>query len=308
MFFEETLQCSTSLECGLQSFTPNVKIVGGSIAVAHSWPSIVFIQFKYKLDYVESGNTFQHQVSRTCSGTLINQNTVLTAAQCYVDQVSFTSNGNSYNFPVATNTYYPTFESMYSVYLGFHDISDIFTGTFTYPGRKISVTNFIKHPNFDSTNLLNDIAILKLSSKACLDSYVKLSCLPTVANYPATTGIDVWTAGWGDLSENNNVLISLELNNVKFTLYPDTQCTNVMTSMTKDWTKQLCAGDVAGGPSRCCEVTQTLVAIIHVLWFSHWISSRQTRSSGASIVMLSLRRLSAMCCSYRFLDRCSPMN
>ena len=59
-------------------------------------------------------------------GTLIDTQTVLTAAHSIVDS---NPNSNPLNIsgtlvPVVTNSYYPTFASMYTVTLGLHDITD----------------------------------------------------------------------------------------------------------------------------------------------------------------------------------------
>ena len=48
-------------------------------------------------------------------GTLLDTRTVLTAGHCIVSRVVFTYYWNTYAFTVQTNSYYPTFESMYTV-------------------------------------------------------------------------------------------------------------------------------------------------------------------------------------------------
>lgn len=52
------------------------KIIGGSDAVAHSWPSLVGLFGKLPHD-----NGINFMWSQFCGGTLIDKQTVLTAAQ-----------------------------------------------------------------------------------------------------------------------------------------------------------------------------------------------------------------------------------
>lgn len=138
---------------------------------------------------------------------------------------------------------------MYSVYLGIHDIVDVFAQSFSYPVRKVSVMSFIRHPQFDPVDLKNDIAVIKLRSSVSLDNYVQLACLPKNSVYPS--GENVWTAGWGDLTESASALISFRLNNVQFTLYNMNECGNVSIGLFKDSNSQICAGDLNGIKGVC---------------------------------------------------------
>jgi hypothetical protein len=50
----------------------------------------------------------------------------LTAAHCILDDsLDQTINGITYILPIELNDKYPTYESMITVYLGIHDLSDI---------------------------------------------------------------------------------------------------------------------------------------------------------------------------------------
>lgn len=69
---------------------------------------------------------------------------------------------------------------------------------------------------------------------------IQPACLPnpSMANYPTSTNIDVWAAGWGALAEDQSG--PDKLYNVKMTLYSSNYCNKVPG--TKDWNKQICAG------------------------------------------------------------------
>ena len=58
-----------------------------------------------------------------CSGTLIDRNTILTAAHCINFERFYTESGVNYKYAIIPNELYPTLESTYTVYLGLHSLS-----------------------------------------------------------------------------------------------------------------------------------------------------------------------------------------
>jgi len=56
----------------------------------------------------------------------------------------------------------------------------------------------IKHDDFDEEELLNDIALLRLSEKVELTESIQISCLPKEESdqYPGWN-VDAWIVGWG---------------------------------------------------------------------------------------------------------------
>ena len=122
-------------ECGIINTTPDLlRIVGGTTAIAYSWPSIAIIIFSYKATVLVGGSYQTISESTLCGGSLLDLTTVLTAAHCIVTQISYTYNGKTYNYKVVPNQYYPTIGSMYTVYLGIYDRSNL-----NSPGSQIIV-------------------------------------------------------------------------------------------------------------------------------------------------------------------------
>ena len=122
-------------------FPANVKSVGGSRATAGSWPSLAYIKWNYKASYFfETGDYLTYAFSASCGGTLIDRQTILTAAHCIPTTVDFTYADTTYTLLVTTNPYYPTVASMFSVYLGVQSL----TGINMYPVVKMNVANVIR--------------------------------------------------------------------------------------------------------------------------------------------------------------------
>uniref|UniRef100_A0AAR2K3H7 pancreatic elastase n=1 Tax=Pygocentrus nattereri TaxID=42514 RepID=A0AAR2K3H7_PYGNA len=131
---------SIALRNVLYQQTMEGRVVGGEVAKPHSWPWQISLQF-------QSGNSYHH----TCGGTLVRRGWVMTAAHC-VDR-----------------------QRTYRVVLGDHNISQ-------HEGKEqyISVSRVYIHPNWNSNMISNgyDIALLRLSADATLNSYIQLGSLP----------------------------------------------------------------------------------------------------------------------------------
>ena len=112
-------------DCGISFQTPNARIVGGITANPYSFPSIALIKFNYKRDISSNGRIYTYTFAASCGGTLISPSVILTASHCIQKDVKLS--GQSY--PVVVNQYHPTRGSMYKVYLGLQDKSDLNSAT-----------------------------------------------------------------------------------------------------------------------------------------------------------------------------------
>jgi hypothetical protein len=89
--------------------------------VPNSWPSTAYIQLSYKRDEQDSktNQTITVEYAGKCLGSLIDRQTVLTTSNCFPSGRRLISKtGNSTIYETVPNKYYPTYESMITIYLG----------------------------------------------------------------------------------------------------------------------------------------------------------------------------------------------
>jgi len=140
------------------------RIVGGKNALPGSWPWQVSMDWKYN----------EANPGHMCGGTLITDQWVMSAAHC------FKNDGNKDN---------------YWLTLGQHNIKQV-------SGREqvFNISELYTHPLYNTETQDYDLALIKLSSKAHLNDYVRTACLPG-QNTSFPTGQKCYITGWGLLSE-----------------------------------------------------------------------------------------------------------
>ena len=106
------------LACGITSFEPNLRIVGGSPAIPNSWPAQIYLFFNYAGTYTIQGVSTLLTVQNSCGGTIISSNAVITAAHCIITSFKYRINNKIYKLKINFNTQFPTFASMLKVYAG----------------------------------------------------------------------------------------------------------------------------------------------------------------------------------------------
>ncbi|KAJ8942822.1 hypothetical protein NQ318_022836 [Aromia moschata] len=169
---------------------PGVKTTPGSRVVGGSEAAPNSIPYQAAL--IIDGSGF-------CGGSLISVDWVLTAAHC--------TEGASY----------------IEVILGAHNIRDNEPSQVTVTSR--ALTN---HPNYNSVNLNNDIAVIRLPSSVRLTSAIQIVSLAP-ANSGTFAGSQARLSGWGRTSDSSNS-ISPTLQTINLNVITNTVCSLVFGS------------------------------------------------------------------------------
>uniref|UniRef100_A0AAQ5YKY1 pancreatic elastase n=1 Tax=Amphiprion ocellaris TaxID=80972 RepID=A0AAQ5YKY1_AMPOC len=194
------------------------RVVGGEVASPNSWP------WQISLQYMVDGYAYL-----ACGGTLIARDWVMTAAHC-VD---------------STRTW--------RVVIGEHDL-------YTNSGREQikSVSQVYIHPKWNRYSVASgyDIALLKLSSEATLNSYVQLGALPPSGQILPNNSY-CYITGWGRTSTGGP--ISDELKQAYLPSVDHQTCSSSSWWGSTVKTTMVCAGGGedsgcngdSGGPLNC---------------------------------------------------------
>ncbi|XP_058017713.1 ovochymase-2 [Ahaetulla prasina] len=150
--------------CGLASNQPRFlfsRIVGGEEAVPYSWPWQASLQI---LD------------ENICGGAVLTRTWVVTAAHCLKKEGKY--------------------QDLWRVVVGTHDIKEQ-----DQSSQKRLVKQYIAHPDFNTSTLDSDIALVELTEPLEFNHYVHPVCLPEQEEKIEPSRICVIT-GWGNQYED----------------------------------------------------------------------------------------------------------
>ncbi|KAK3536498.1 hypothetical protein QTP86_013823 [Hemibagrus guttatus] len=194
------------------------RVVGGEVASPNSWPWQISLQYL-------SGSSYHH----TCGGSLIRTRWVMTAAHCVDTQRTW------------------------RVVLGDHDI-------YTHEGTEqyMTVSAVYIHPQWNSNNVAGgyDIALLRLSSDATLNSKVQLATLPPSGQVLPNNN-PCYITGWGRTQTGGQLSSKLKQAYLPVVDYQTCSSSSWWGSTVKStmvcaggYNDSGCQGD-SGGPLNC---------------------------------------------------------
>ncbi|RNA05532.1 suppressor of tumorigenicity 14 -like protein [Brachionus plicatilis] len=199
----------------------------------NSWPATADILFRYTSEIQSPTGTHLVFGFDNCGGTIINRKAILTSASCIKRTFITFVDRKFLSFPVETNKYHETIESMYSIYVAV--VNQISFGVDIAPARYVKVEKIIKHENYDPETDDNDIAVIILEDRLELDDKVQISCLPSKEEDPnifPERNQHAWGVGWGSsmFGGNGNFKPSRALQDLKkfqLNIYNNSMCSNI---------------------------------------------------------------------------------
>lgn len=203
------------------------KILGGVQAAPGAWPWIA------ALLYANDSNVYSAQF---CSGVLIDKSWVLTAAHCVQGM-------SAQGIQVA---------------VGAWDLT-AFTGSRT-PVRSIRI-----HPQFSSTSLYNDIALVELSVPSSIQPIALFSGESVDNTPPSLLGKLVTVLGWGVADSTTSWYYPEILRQVSLPVVADSTCNDIYINPVLP--SQFCAGYWEGKDA--CEGDSGGPAVVQV--DGHWV-------------------------------------
>ncbi len=182
------------------------KILGGVEAQPGAWPWMT------ALLYAEEANIYQAQF---CSGVLIDDKWVLTAAHC----VRGMSAGQV------------------NVAVGAYDLK-------TFGGNRISIKNIHIHPQYSSVTSRNDIALLELNQSSSVATIPLYSGASNTNIAPSLLGVMLTAIGWGLADDTSSWYYPSTLRQVNLPVVANSYCNDIYGDTLV--ASQLCAGYYEG--------------------------------------------------------------
>ncbi|KYB29441.1 hypothetical protein TcasGA2_TC031984 [Tribolium castaneum] len=208
--------------CGVKSVQPQQLIIGGNVVKKGDYPWVVAIYHGPQKDFI-------------CSGTLISEKIILTAALCVTNSGGKVRDKS--DFAVAVGKYYQEFtdsrEKISNV-----QFSDL---------EAIHVPDYYR--GLDQ-NYYGDIAVLVAKKSFTFTQTVQPVCVDFAANYD-NKNLTGFVTGWGFTKENGGV--SDELKELKVSLVSVADCRKELPSEFQKYllTDKICAGYRNKGLSVC---------------------------------------------------------
>ena len=196
------------------------RIVGGDIA-PDTIPWQVHVHFSPRNRCVPKNGTC------TCGGTILNENTILSAAHCL--------------YPLETADF---------IKAGITDVG-------SSKGQKIDVSEVIFNPSYDRDREVahhdNDIVILKLKEPLTFNDDVLPARLPDATLNPEFKEEFAYVSGWGTTSRGGPT--SKDLKFVSVPILEINKCVDLNPSYTRSeiTTNMICAGDLINGGEDSCQ-------------------------------------------------------